>query len=170
MGKGRAAKCKICKKLINTNDAYKITNGKTNLYYCSEEHYKEGLKEKEFKERLKEARGKVFQKMQDILGSNMDFVAIQCIIPEFFNIDDLNKMFSYLEDNEDYLTGTMNKKNKFINNYVRMKYFCAIIRNNLPDYEMPEQEEYGKEIEFDGLEYKFKPKKRRRTLEELEDL
>ena len=49
----RKCKCKICGRQLTTDIAYKVTKGKTNNYYCSEEEYKSIEKEKEAMDKCK---------------------------------------------------------------------------------------------------------------------
>lgn len=79
-------------------------------------------------------------------------------------------LISYLKENESYLSSVMQEKD-FPKEYGKIRYFAAILKNSLADYENTSDKndkEYEKYIEYDLPEMKFKRNKKKRSLSEIE--
>ena len=68
--------------------------------------------------------------------------------------------------NQIMLERSMNKS--FQSEYAKIRYFCAILSNNLGDYIPAEEEVYITDNEYELVEIKYKQKKKRRSMYDLE--
>ncbi len=127
--------CKICKEKIDRDTAYKITTvsptsgKKTNSYFCSEAEWQA---EEDRKNKARENKDKVYYLICDMFG-------YEIVNTKFFDEWHLwNKLksneiiYKYLRDNETYLQQICNKS--FDNEYQRIRYFSAVLKNSLRDY------------------------------------
>lgn len=80
---------------------------------------------------------------------------------------DYSKLFNYLKENCDELIKNLSKD--FNNEYGKIRYFGAIVKNNIKDYTIPIKQEPIKQIETDISEIKYKKKKRRKSLNEYNE-
>lgn len=163
--------CKICKKKIEKDTAYKaITigpkSGKENIYYCCSEA--EWKSEEERKKKAKADKDKVYYLICDMFG-------YEIVNTKFFDEWVLwNKLksneiiYKYLRENEAYLQQICDKP--FDNEYQKIRYFSAILKNSLKDFR-PKIETTTKlqpKITEEHYETKYKAKTRQ-SLEDLEE-
>lgn len=157
---GRACKCQICGKSLNTDSAYKIHSNNRNLYYCNIEEYEK------YNLRIasdKEEKRIVYEKIGELIDVTDNTLL-------FKNISELHKkysyklIYSYLCYEEEMISRAMNKQ--FTNTYAKIKYFIAILTNNLCDYEIPTENNLY--IEHEITETKYKIKNKRRGLQDIE--
>lgn len=149
-------KCRFCGKQIDRDAAYKVKHGKSNYYYCSLEH-------------------SIARKPCDIFYSEVFRIIGETTHTVFFKemneiskVHGFEKMTAYLKDNEQEIEKYMNKE--FSSEYARIKYFSAILRNNLGDYQMKQHETVvHKDIAVEMYETKYKPKKERVGMDNLLD-
>lgn len=130
-------KCRFCGNKIDKKIAFKVKHGKTNWYYCSEEHATQ-LSEKD------RVVGLVFE----IIGPTTNTMFYK-ELNEISKVHSLKKMISYLESEKSNLEFYMNKE--FVSEFAKIRYFFAILRNKLGDYEEP-KEIIKKEIEVEVFE------------------
>lgn len=119
----RKVKCKICKKELTNDKAFKVNDGKRNLYYCSEEEYNQMLKDKKDKEDC-------YSYLCSII--NMEF------LPPIFvkELNTINKYYEY-----PVITRTIKENIKVISwfldsnsdggEYGKARYISTIIKNNI---------------------------------------
>ncbi|GCD11709.1 hypothetical protein [Clostridium tagluense] len=119
----RACKCKVCRADLKTDNAYKVSNGKINSYYCTKEEYDSNIKELQDQE-------KCFQTVSKIL--NEPFT-----IPMMKNeINKIHKYYSFIViertflDFEDKINWCLNNK-QMKSEYAKTKYIVTIIANNI---------------------------------------
>lgn len=167
----RTAKCKICGKQLNTNEAFRV-EGKPPKYFCSEEEYKA---EEERKKKVAEDKDKVYRLICDIMGEQE--IINSALFKEWVEwnkVADNMKIAKYLEENKDYMTTAISRiENKIYN---RIRYLSAILKNALGDYKPKVVNEVEKVqpkvVTVDETMYDTTPtttRKRRRSLDELED-
>lgn len=113
-------KCRFCGKQIDRDTAFKVKHGRSNWYYCNEEHSK-----------AKTPKDKFFDIAYSIFGKTTNTIFFK-EMEEIACVHGYEKMKSYLEDNEAYLNIVMQKS--FSSEYGRCRYFSAILKNNLGDY------------------------------------
>ena len=56
----------------------------------------------------------------------------------------------------------------FSSEYGKIRYFTTIIKNNIVDYIKVDDESYITDIEYEILDIKYKPKKKRRAMCDIE--
>lgn len=154
-------KCKYCGKSLIRTEAFKVVVGGKNHYYCNEAEYNIII-EKE------NARKELFKNINDIFGYEVINTALFKEVNELLSNYSTELINSYLSDNIQYLSSVMTSKN-FINEYGKIRYFTAILRNNLADYSIPEPEiPRIVEVDIPNLQ-RFSRKKKRRSILEIEE-
>lgn len=152
-------KCRICGTKIDRNLAYKVVNNGKNEYYCNEKEYKCKLKQAE-------AKDNVLKKINEIFGYEVINSAIFKEINAIAGKHSYEKIHSYLCDSQAMLERSLNKT--FSSEYGKIRYFSTIINNNIVDYVEIDDEPYITDIEYEVLDTKYKPKKKRRAMYDLE--
>lgn len=160
---GRPAKCRICGETLDTTIAYKmILNGKP-AYYCSKEEYDNYVAGKE---KAKQDKAKVIQLITEIFGYNVQNTLLYAEQKKWLQLADNAKIASYLEENKENISRIMNKN--FSSEYGSIKYFSAILCNNLKDFRPIESSnQIFQHIPDEHYETKYKNKVRI-ALEDLE--
>lgn len=152
-------KCKSCGNKIERDKSFKIVISGKNYYYCNEEEYKSIVKNKELKDNTYET---IYQIFQYKVTNTTLFKEINSLLP----IYEYEMIYHYLLDNKEYLTNVLQKS--FQNEYSKIRYFSAILKNSLSDYLLPEKKE-KKEIEIEFVSMSKQTTKKRRNLSEMED-
>ena len=171
-------KCRYCQEGLLTQNAFKVTDKKKNAYFCNEEHYKLFLErvrqketvENEEKAKRKSDKDKAYKLICEIIGRKE---VINTILWKEWAI--WNKVVSnetlgwYLEENKNYLISVVTKVED--NEFKRIRYLSAILKNRLGDYKPNIQE--ARIVQFpiiqeEHYETKFKPKTRK-GLADLEE-
>lgn len=152
-------KCRSCSNKIERNDAYKVTINGKNEYYCNEKEYKQKLKQVENKDNT-------FKMINEIFGYEVINSAIFKELKEISAKHPYDKIYSFLCDNKAMLERSMSKT--FTSEYGKIRYFTTIIKNNIVDYIQVEDEPYITDNEYEVLDIKYKPKKKRRAMSDLE--
>lgn len=160
MSMGYKAKCRYCGKSIDTNNAYKIVSGKTNRYYCNEEEYNIIHKAQQIKD-------DTYNLIYEIFGRKITNTILYKEINELSSVYSFEKIEAYLSKNKEYLSNIMQNKT-FQNEYAQIRYFSAILKNNLTDFKYEKNEKINKNIEIDMPSYKFKRKASRKSLAKYE--
>ena len=151
-------KCKICGTKIERNDAYKVVVKGKNEYYCNEKEYKQKLKQKVDKDNT-------INIINEIFGYEVTYSTINKELKELSANHSFEKIYSYLYDNKSMLERSLSKT--FSSEYGKIRYFSTIIKNNIVDYVM-DDEPYITENEYEVLDIKYKPKKKRRAMCDIE--
>lgn len=162
------AKCKICGTSLVTDSAYKVTdkNGK-NKYYCSQSEFEA---EETRKKKREEDRNKVYNLICDMFGyeiQNTQFFA-EWTLWNKLKSDEI--IYKYLRENETYLQQICDKS--FNNEYQKIRYFSAVLKNSLRDFK-PKAEVVDKpKIVVDETIYDVQTQtlNKRRSLDDLEDM
>lgn len=159
--------CQICRRKIERDAAYKRVVGKTNKYYCSEQEWKA---EEDKKNKLAEDRNKVYFLICDMFGyeiQNTKFFS-EWVLWNKLKSDEV--IYKYLRENETYLQQVCDKS--YNNEYNRIMYFSAILKNSLRDFK-PKVEVVEKPkivVEETIYEAPTQSFNKRRSLDELEDM
>ena len=162
--------CKICRKKIEKDTAYKITTvspttgKKTNTYYCSEEEYQA---EEDRKKKYKEDKDRVYYLICDMFGYEIQntqfFDEWKC----WNKLKSNAEIYKYLRENEERLQQICDKS--FDNEYQRIRYFSAVLKNSLADFKPKvEKVETPKPVVQEYYETKYKSKGRQ-ALEDFEE-
>lgn len=152
-------KCRICNNKIERNDAYKIINNGKNEYYCNEKEYKQ--KQKQIAD-----KANIINLINEIFGYEVANLTIHKELKDISEKHSYEKISSFLYNNKEMLERNMKKS--FSSEYGKIRYFTTIIRNNIVDYIPIEDEPYITNNEYEVLDIKYKPKKKRRAMCDLE--
>ena len=156
-------KCRKCNKKVERNQAFKVVVGGKNTYYCNEEEYNEILRNKELKD-------ETYSYIYNIFGYKITNTCIYKEVNDLVDVFGYELLLSYLKENEMYLTSVIQGKD-FPKEYGKIRYFAAILKNSLADYvniSGNSNVEHEKCIEYDLPEVKYKRKKKRRNLSDIE--
>lgn len=157
-------KCKICGNKIDKATAYCVPKtGKNkiiNYYYCSEDEYKNDVYQKSVNEQLKT---KLWELIVSFIGETQNTILYKEMT---LWGNDKQKIIGYLTDNKDYISRVMAKD--FVSEYAKIRYFSAIIKNNINDYK-PKPPEVIKQSDNEFYESKYVPRKRRKCLLDYKD-
>lgn len=128
------------------------------MYHCSEQEYEEHLKEKKIKDDTYNLINKIFGRkiINTILFKEIN--EISTIFPYYL-------IYSYLIENQQYLSKTMCKD--FKSEYAQIRYFTAILKNSLSDYKV-KSPDIKRNASSEVVTMKYRPQKKRRGLAEIE--
>lgn len=156
----RMVKCRKCGAKVDIKEAFKVVVGKTNTYYCNEEEYNSILAARKVKD-------DTFECINRIFGYIVTNTALFKEINALVKVYDYELILSYLEENFDFLYEVVHRD--FEREYNKIRYFSAILNNNLADYRAEQiQPEPVKQEEVEVIENHYKRKTRRRGLDEIE--
>ena len=158
---GRTVKCRKCGARIDQKTAFKVVVGKVNTYYCNEREYNEIISARQIKDDTYECINKIFGY---VVTNTAIFKEINALVKNY----NYSLILSYLQENFDYLYEVMHRD--FEKEYGKIRYFSAILNNNLRDYKKEKEDEYTpvKQVEVEIIENHYKRKKKRRGLDEIE--
>lgn len=151
-------KCKICGNKVERTEAYKVVVNGKNHYYCNESEYKDWASKKEIKDNT-------YNLIYDIFERKVTNTVLFKEVGELSDIYTYEKILTYLKENETYLCGVMRKG--FSSEYAQIRYFTAILKNSLADFQY-KKEVQTKKIIVDMPECKFSRKSKRKPLTEYE--
>ena len=152
-------KCRGCSNKIDRDLAHKVVVKGVNHYYCNKQEYDEIQKRRQSKDNT-------FLCINDIFGYKVTSSVLFKEISGLHDTFTYEKMFAYLQENQQYLKQVMEKE--FISEYAKIRYFSAILKNNLADFKMKEHE-FVKSINVDISSNRYKRKKQRKALSEIEE-
>lgn len=152
-------KCRMCGTKIDRNKAFKVVVGGKNTYYCNEIEYHKVLHERKVKDNTYECINQIFG--YKVLNSAL-FKEINLLL-EVYSYEHI---LAYLTENKEYITNVL--KRDFVSEYAKIRYFAAILKNNIADFKMKEPEK-PKEIEIDMPIMNYRRKNKRRGLSEIEE-
>ena len=162
------AKCRICGAQLDTTIAYKVVVKGVNKYFCSKEEFDN---EETKKQQAIENKNKTYSLMCDILGvEDIVNTALWKEYNEWLKVADASKISDYLGENKDYLIKVTSRLDN--NQFARIRYISAVLKNNLADFQPKKVEVITPKIDIDITMYDMSPsltRKRRRALSELED-
>lgn len=153
-------KCRICGEKIDRDIAYKrVINGK-NFYYHSEKEFQE-------EENKKLQRNQTYSLMCNIFGvKDILNTVLWKEYNEWLKVADASKINDYLGENKEYLSKVINRLDR--NEYARIRYVSAVLKNGLVDYKPKKVEEtkiFGISITEEHYETKYKPRKRKALID-----
>ena len=152
-------KCRLCGTKVDRNEAFKVVVGGKNTYCCNEAEYQKVLHEREVKDNTYECINQIFG--YKVLNSAL-FKEINLLL----DVYSYEHILAYLTENKEYIAKVLEKD--FINEYAKIRYFAAILKNNLADFKMKEPEK-PKEVEVDMPIMNYKRRNKRRSLSEIEE-
>lgn len=157
-------KCKSCDTKIERNIAYKTQVNGVNWYYCNEEEY---IKERDELKKRKAVKDNVYLSIYEIFGYEVTNSRLYKEVYELSEVYGYELIRSYIAENNKYLEEALQKKS-FKNEYNKIRYFAAILKNCLVDYKVNNKTEVIKITEQEFTESIFKAKKRKKSILEFE--
>lgn len=166
----RTAKCRICGKVLNTNEAFRV-EGKPVKYFCSKQEFEA---EEERKKKAAEDKDRVYTLICRIIGR--ETIINTSLFAEWkiwSSVADDAKIGQFLAENEEYLTSMIGRLADA--EFPRIRYLSTVLKNRLGDYRPRVVEEVKvqpKVVTVDETMYDTTPtttRKRRRSLDDLED-
>lgn len=136
----RQVKCRVCGKKIDKDTAFQ---GSPRMYYCSEQEFR--------------TENAFWEMVREFLGSTNH----TALFKEVALWGDHGKVLSYMQENRAKIEHDMAKS--FNSEYGKIRYFSAIIKNNIADY-VPSQPEIERQVSDEIYDCKYKPKERRKCL------
>ena len=152
-------KCRLCGTKVDRNEAFKVVVGCKNTYYCNEAEYQKVLHDREVKDKTYECINQIFG--YKVLNSAL-FKEINLLL-EVYSYEHI---LAYLTENKEYITKVLEKD--FVSEYAKIRYFAAILKNNIADFKMKEPEK-PKEVNVDMPIINYKRRNKRRSLSEIEE-
>jgi hypothetical protein len=164
----RTAKCKICGKVLNTDEAFRL-EGKPPKYFCSESEWKA---EEERKKKAAEDKDKAYTLICRIIGRETIInTALWSEWKEWSKVADDAKIGQFLAENEEYLTGVISRLTDA--EFPRIRYLSTVLKNRLGDYKPKVQEnvKVQPKVVIDDTMYDAPTRNlnKRRSLADLED-
>jgi hypothetical protein len=156
----RKVKCRYCGNSIDITTAYKIVVGKVNRYFCNKNEYEKVCQTQQIKD-------KTYDVIYDIFGYKVTNTILYKEIHELSLVYAYEKIYAYLSDNIAYLKKVIQNK-EFQSEYAQIRYFAAILKNNLADFHYEEKTPVIKEVDIDMSSCNYKRKTKRKTLAEYE--
>lgn len=159
-------KCRICKKSLNTKDAYCIVTNDKRFYYCNATEYEE-YKRKQEKEAAD--KDKVYRLICDIIGRKE---IINTVLwkewAQWNKVASNEKIGQYLEENKFYLISLISRLDNV--EFNRIRYLSTILKNKLGDFKPNTKEIEKPKIQIDETFYvSTTNNNKRRSLADLED-
>lgn len=156
-------KCKICGKLIDREIAYNVVIKDKNNYYCSEQEYNDVQNNKKQEQELKD---NTYKFIEEIIGRTTNTILYK-EVGIWLTVSDYKTILAYLKENKTTIENILSSKS-FNTEYAKIRYFSAIVKNNISNFKAPTQE-IVKHIDNEIYETKFKQKTRRKCLADYED-
>lgn len=156
----RPVKCRKCGASIDRDKAFRVVVGRINTYYCNESEYNSIVAARQIKDKTYECIDRIF-----------GYKVVNTIIYKEVNLLLENYSYelilSYLKENFDYLHDVMRRS--FQSEYAKIRYFSAILKNSLADYQesknkIPET----RIVEVDMPNMNFQRKSKRVALQDIE--
>lgn len=177
---GMRVTCRYCKSKIEKKDALQIPGEKHNTYYCNQECYSKANAEKRAKEieRLANKQEKeenkqkridpVYEEIADIFGYRIANSVLFKEMKLWRGICDDAKILAYLQEYKNYIKNKLERLDS--NEYSRIRYVSAILKNSLVDYNKTVRVEPEKiNVDCEIYEPTVSTKRKRRGLNALED-
>lgn len=156
-------KCKICGRSIERDEAYKVIQNGKNLYYCSEQEYMNYINEQV---KLKKQKDLMYKMVEYFIGKTTN-TALFKEINMWLSVADYDTICNYLRDNKVRISSAMRKE--FSSEYAKIRYFSAIVKNNINDYKPLQNQVVKKAVDTEVYDIKYVQKKKRKCLTDYED-
>ena len=163
---GRMVKCKRCGKKIDQSTAFKVLKWKKDgspapsEWYCNEDEYVEVVN-------AKMKRELCLKELELVFGVGWSYSTALGQMKDIISNYGYETLYYYLLQDGERICNTLRNK-KFETNFGKLRYFLAILRNNLPDFAPPKED--NRTVKPDEIvEITYKPKTKRRSLDDIED-
>lgn len=131
-------KCKGCSNKVDRKEAYKVVINNKNNYYCNVNEYEQLNIEKE-------SKAKVLELVFEIIGETTN-TAIYKELTDISKVHTYKKILDYIEENYIKLNEIMSMQ--FEREYGKIRYFTAIIKNEIGDFVATINEENDEELDL----------------------
>lgn len=161
-------KCQICKKQLNTNEAYKVVDkNNKNKYYCSEVEFQA---EEARKNKAKEDKDNVYKMIVKLFRYEVVNSQLFAEWNIWNKLRTNEEIYQLLQENEEYLQQICDRH--FDTEYQRIRYFCTVVKNKLADFKPKPRvvEEVKPRVVVEEVMYEAPAKSlnKRRSLADLE--
>lgn len=157
-------KCRVCGAKIEKQDAYAVITDKDRKYYCSKEEVDALTAKKKLKD-------DIYNIICDIFGYKVQNSILFKEQTIWCEICDDEKILAYLQENKDYITNAINRLDSNSKEFAKIRYFSAILKNNLHDFAAckPKIEPVKINTDFEMYEPVVSSRQKRRGLSDIED-
>lgn len=171
-------KCQICGKLINRDTAYKVTVGNVNKYFCSEQEYNT---DKSCKDHIKEVVETIAECYQYCTGyGEPPYNVVKKELKDNLKAISIETIYQFIKENREKLKKTVEKKierdGPFAQVYFAFRYISGIIKREILEKKwkatqvVPVIQKTGIDLEFYNSKPNTNQPKKRRALDDLEDM
>lgn len=149
-------KCRYCGDKHERNEMYKVVVNNKNEYYCNGDEYITVQKNKEYK-------SQTYNIINEIFGYKVINTLLFKELKTIVALSSYENLYGYLNHNINQLKQIMNKQ--FNNEVGKIRYFSAIVKNNITDYIEVENDVTTVTYDINDIEKtKYKPKQRRKCI------
>lgn len=171
-------KCQICGKSIDRSTAYKVMVGGANKYFCSEEEFNA---DKARKDHAKEVLETITECYQYCTGyGEPPYNVVGKELKDNLKAIEVETIYQFVKENREKLKKTVDKKierdGPFGQVYFAFRYISGIIKREILEKDW-KAKQVAPTVQKTGIDmslYEIKPNtkqlKKRRSLDELEDL
>lgn len=146
-------KCKGCTNKIERDTAFKVVVKGKNSYYCNANEYETINVEKE-------SKNKVIDLSFELIGQTTN-TALFKELTEIAKVHTYTKLLKYMEENMIDLDAAL-ARTDFVHEYAKIRYFAAIIKNQIGDFKEKTELESTEVHDFDYVEeVKYTPTKKK---------
>ena len=156
-------KCRACGAKIERATAYKVQCGKRNEYYCNEVEFRD---KQQAKKNLSESQDKLYRLVDEVFGRHITMYVLYKEMNEIATQYGYPLITQYITTNKDYLSGVMTKD--FSSEYGQIRYFMAIIRNNMQSFKAKQGTEPIPVADFKFSPSNYKQRTQRKGFAEIE--
>ena len=149
-------KCRACGAKIDRATAYKVVTGKVNQYYCNLAEFTDW---QQAKKKVSDNKDRLYQLVNEVFGYNVTNSILYKEMQEVAIKYDYSLLSQYITENKAYLSKSMAKD--FVSEYAQIRYFMAIIRNNMASFILKQKviPDKAAEFEFSSHHYQASPKR-----------
>lgn len=152
-------KCRICGQYIDKDKAYRVEKYNKNMYYCSEEEY---LEYKRKQSEQSKQKADMYRMIEQFIGKTTN-TALFKEVNIWLSAVDHSTVCRYFKENETRIKAAMNKE--FSSEYAKIRYFSAIVKNNIGSYKDTEKE-VVRNADTEIYDVKYTKRNKRRCLDD----
>lgn len=166
------AKCKYCRKWLDTKESIKVTDDGKNRYYCNAWCCTKHSQELIEKAKINAEYDEIIDITREIFGYKFQSIGLlRREITAWERVGTRQKIIAYLKENKEWLSSSMSKE--FASDFNRVRYYSTIVIGKLHDWKpkpIMEIAKHEKTIDLTGVgPVNYKPRETRRGLDFLED-
>lgn len=162
--------CKSCRNKVDKKIAVVYEEkGRQNKYFCCEECYDNFVNELEKKKKDAENKDRCWEIIKEIFCREVTNSILWKEMNSLYSVYGSELVDDYLSSEKSDIAKAMYKD--FDSEYAEIRYFAAILKNNLTDYKKKAnviEKKVEVVVEVDPMTVNYKPKKRRKSLADIE--